>query len=289
VRSTPALVLILLSAAAAPARAADLCPVATVNVVETAPPGKPHKLQLAALELALLDAKGAQVAATKTTPKHWMGPAPAQDSFVEHRWPLPCLKPDGYALEARFKLKGDKALRTERLLLPLGKGETDLRVYLSFTARAARDGKPALALFTAARLLPALGTRLRSQWTPHPRGEARYALENRTAEPLYGVGVRGHFLGTVERQDPRTGTWQEFPRGSVVPPAEPGQPVPPHGAGTAREHDVGPQPAPYTPGRYRFTVEYQHVPVGGAPRDAAGGTAKRVYDRYRAAVEFEIR
>jgi hypothetical protein len=275
--------------AAAPARAASLCPTAAVHVVETAPPGRPHKLQLQSVELVVLDRKGASAAVTKIPPKQWMGPPPARDSFVEHRWALPCLKPDTYTLEARFKLRGDRTPHKEQLTLPLGKGETDVQVDLNFVARSARDGKPALALMSAARILPALGIRLRAQWTPHPRGEARYVLENRTDQPLYGVGTRGNFVGLIERQDPRTGAWQEFARGEMVPPAERGQPVPPHGAGTAREPDVGPQPAVYPPGKYRFVVEYQHVPVGGAAPGAPAGAVKRMYDRYRAVVEFEIR
>jgi hypothetical protein len=291
----PSLLLAVLGAVALAAPAVALaapadCPTAAVQVIETAPPGPPHKLALASLELTLTDPKGKVVASTKPGPKQWMGPKPAQESFVEHHWPLPCLPPATYALEAKFKFRGERAARTQRVEVALGRGEIDLRLHLGFTARG-REGKPHLQLLTLTRLLPAVGVRLRPQWTPHPEGEARYILENVGPNPLYGVATKGNFVGTVERYDPTTRTYTEVTRGAIIPPGEPGRAIPSKGTGFVREPEIQGRPKRLEPGRYRFVVEYQMVPLEAALTEAEkrGATIVRLHERHRAVAEFEIR
>jgi hypothetical protein len=266
------------------------CPTAAVQVIETAPPGPAHKLALASLELTLSDPKGKVVASTKPGPKQWMGPKPAQESFVEHHWALPCLPPASYALEAKFKFRGDRTARTQRLEVGLGRGEIDVRLHLGFTARG-REGKPHLQLLTLTRLLPAVGARLRPQWTPHPDGEARYILENVGPKPLHGVASKGNFVGAVERWDPATRTFAEVTRGAIIPPGDPGRAIPAKGTGFVREPEIQGRPRRLEPGRYRFVVEYQMGPVETMLTEAEkrGATIVRLHERHRAIAEFEIR
>ena len=219
-----------------------------------------------------------------------MGPRPAQDTFVEHHWALPCLAPATYTLEARHKFRGERAARVATLAVALGRGEIDLRVHLGFTARGP-EGKPHLQLLTLTRLLPAVGVRLRPQWTPHPDGEARYVLENVGPTALYGVASKGNFIGTVERFDATSRTYTEVTRGDVIPPSDPGRAVPPKGTGFVREHEVQGRPRRLAAGRYRFVVEYQQAPLQTNLSEAEkrGATIVRLHVRHRAIVEFEIR
>jgi hypothetical protein len=289
VRRLVILAVLLAAPAGALAGPAD-CLAAAVQVIETAPPGPPHKLALAALELTLLDAKGKTVASTKPGPKQWMGPKPAQESFVEHHWALPCLAPATYTLEARFKFRGEKAARTQRVEVGLGRGEIDLRLHLGFTARG-REGKPHLQLLTLTRLLPGVGVRLRPQWTPHRDGEARYILENVGPKALHGVATKDNFVGTVERYDPATRTYTEVTRGAIIPPGEPGRAIPSKGTGFVREPEIQGRPRALEAGRYRFVVEYQMAPFEAVLSEAEkrGATIVRRHERHRAIAEFEIR
>jgi hypothetical protein len=275
--------------APATAAAAD-CPTAAVQVIETAPPGPVHRLTLASVELALVDPKGKVVASTKPGPKAWMGPKPAQETFVEHHWALPCLPPATYTLEVKFKFRGEKAARVQSLQVGLGRGEIDLRIHLGFTARG-REGKPHLQLLTLARLLPAVGVRVRPQWTPHPDGEARYILENVGPKPLYGVASKGNFVGTVERYDAATRTYAEVTRGAIIPPGDPGRAIPSQGTGFVREPEIQGRARRLEAGRYRFVVEYQLAPVETVLTEAEkrGATIVRLHERHRAIAEFEIR
>jgi hypothetical protein len=276
--------------APAPAAAASDCPTAAVQVIETAPPGVVHKLALASVELALVDPKGKTVASAKPGPKHWMGPKPAQESFVEHHWQLPCLQPATYTLQVKFKFRGEKAVRVQHLEVSLGRGEIDLRVHLGFTARG-REGKPHLQLLTLTRLLPAVGVRLRPQWTPHPDGEARYVLENVGQKPLYGVASKGNFVGTLERYDAATRAYAEVTRGAIIPPGDPGRVIPGKGTGFVREPEIQGRARRLEAGKYRFVVEYQHAALEASLTEAEkrGATIVRLHERHRAIAEFEIR
>jgi hypothetical protein len=172
----------------------------------------------------------------------------------------------------------------------LGRGEIDLRVHLGFTARG-REGKPHLQLLTLTRLLPAVGVRLRPQWTPHPDGEARYVLENVGPKALHGVASRGNFVGTVERFDPATRVYAEVTRGAIIPPGDAGKPIPSKGTGLVREPEIQGRPQRLEAGHYRFVVEYQLTPVGTVLSEAEkrGATIVRRHERHRAIAEFELR
>jgi hypothetical protein len=147
-----------------------------------------------------------------------------------------------------------------------------------------------LADLTIVRVVPgSSGVWLLQDWTPTSEARPHYQIVNSTDHPIYGLGWRGNFFGSVEYQV--NGHSIRYPRGHFCGTVSNGEPIQANGrAGSTEGYFIG-DPGPFVNGRYRYVVEYSSVPTtAGIPAELTkkGLTRKRVQEIYEISVEFYI-